>query len=110
MLLNIDNSERFDMELTSTPLSNMEENPESPRNEESLESFSVVEENPTGLGCNLAVKDRDETAATGLTPRIDFIREVDSSREQEMEIFCLMGVDADWFVTSILALNILGIS
>ena len=117
MLLNIERSaELFDVVFPLTQLSDIEMKPESPRREEESAAFlsEPLEENPRGLGHKLREGDlAEETGGTGLTPRIDFRIQLDSSKEAATEErLGLIGVDVDWVVVlmAILALNILGIS
>ena len=106
----------FDVELPLTQLSDIELKPESPSKvEESIAFLSKpLEENPRGLGRKYRDGDLvEEAGGTGLTPRIDFRMELDSSKVQAAEDrLGLRGVDVDWVVVlmAILALNILGIS
>ena len=117
MLLNMERSAKLlDVELPLTELSDIELKPESPSKDEESTAFlsKPLEENPIGLGRKLREGDLDEEAGgTGLTPRIDFRMELDSSKEEAAkERLGLIGVDVDWVVVlmAILALNILGIS
>ena len=116
MLLNMERSAKLlDVELPLTELSDIELKPESPsKEEESTALLSKPLTNPIGIGRKLREGDLDEEAGgTGLTPRIDFRTELDSSKEEAAkERLGLIGVDVDWVVVlmAILALNILGIS
>jgi len=116
MLLNMERSAKLvDVEFPLALLSDIELKPESPRREESATFLTdTVEEKPRGLGRRFREGDLvKEAGGTGLTPRIDFKIELDSSKEEAAEErLGLRGVDVDWVVVliAILALNILGIS
>jgi len=116
MLLNMERSAKLvDVEFPLAQLSDIELKPESPRREEESAAFltDTVEEKPRGLGRRFRDGDLEEAGGTGLTPRIDFKIELDSFKEEAVEVrFGLRGVDVDWVVVlmAILALNILGIS
>jgi hypothetical protein len=117
ILLNMERSAKlFDVELPLTQLSDVELKPESSSKvEESIAFLSKpLEENPRGLGRKYRDGDLvEEAGGTGLTPRIDFRMELDSSKVQAAEDrLGLRGVDVDWVVVlmAILALSILGIS
>ena len=106
------NMERLCIELTFSVLSDIEQNPESPRIEDKSSAFLVLLENATDRA--VLVPETVLAEGTGLTPKIDLRADVDSSKEQVTEEkFGLTGVEVDWVVgigKAILALNILGTS
>ena len=111
MLLNMERSAKLlDVELPLTELSDIELKPESPSKDEESTAFlsKPLEEKPIGLGRHFRDGDLVEEAGTGLTPRIDFRMELDSSKEDAAEeSLGLSGVDVDNGVVVLMAVKLL---
>ena len=108
------NMERLCIEVTFSVLSDIEQNPESPRIEDKSPAFLGFLENARERAVLVPETVLAEAVGTGLTPKIDLRADVDSSKEQvSEEKFGLTGVEVDWVVgigKAILALNIFGTS
>ena len=88
--------ERLCIEVTFSVLSDIEQNPESPRIEDKSSALLVLLENATERAVLVPETVLAEAVGTGLTPKIDLRADVDSSKEQvSEEKFGLTGVEVD---------------